>query len=144
MLAPVTLYEPTVGSLVTLRCLASSGTPTQVRWFKAGQPIIMFGNSGMSGATVSNPSLTITSVRMADAGFYICQGSDGFVTRNTSAINLSPKGKLHVSSILKSFLTFACKMVELILTRILKCFLLTRYNRSKKLPRNLLKVISVN
>ncbi|XP_076091539.1 uncharacterized protein LOC143063331 isoform X5 [Mytilus galloprovincialis] len=89
--APQTQYNPTTGETISLTCVITSGTATQVRWYKNNKLVIMAANLRLSGGNANTPSLTITQVQLTDAGSYICEATDGSATRNTTTITVSPK-----------------------------------------------------
>lgn len=92
--APQTQYNPTTGETISLTCVITSGTATQVRWYKNNKLVIMAANLRLSGGNANTPSLTITQVQLTDAGSYICEATDGSATRNTTTITVSPKGSI--------------------------------------------------
>ncbi|XP_052092440.1 cell adhesion molecule DSCAML1-like [Mytilus californianus] len=89
--APQTQFNPTTGETISLTCIITSGTATQVRWYKNNKLVIMAANLRFSGGNANTPSLTITQVQLTDAGSYICGATDGSATRNTTTITVSPK-----------------------------------------------------
>lgn len=93
VIAPSTLYTPMTSTSVTLTCRITSGTATDVKWYKDDQQLFIALNARYSGGSVGTPSLVITNVQLRDGGKYICSGADGSVTRNTTTITLSPKGR---------------------------------------------------
>lgn len=92
--APQTQYNPTTGETISLTCVITSGTATQVRWYKNNKLVIMAANLRLSGGNANTPSLIITQVQLTDAGSYICEATDGSATRNTTTITVSPKGSI--------------------------------------------------
>ncbi|XP_063424598.1 hemicentin-1-like isoform X2 [Mytilus trossulus] len=91
VIAPSTLYSPMTSTSVTLTCRVTSGTATDIKWYKDDQQLLISLNSRYSGGSVGSPSLLITNVQLRDGGKYICSGSDGSATRNTTTMTLSPK-----------------------------------------------------
>ncbi|XP_076091551.1 titin-like [Mytilus galloprovincialis] len=91
VIAPSTLYTPMTSTSVTLTCRITSGTATDIKWYKDDQQLFIALNARYSGGSVGTPSLVITNVQLRDGGKYICSGADGSVTRNTTTITLSPK-----------------------------------------------------
>lgn len=95
--APQPTYKTLTGETITLQCVVTSGTATQIRWFKNNQLLNLGANSRLSGATPTNPSLTIAGVVMSDADNYICQATDGSTTKNTTVINVTVRCMFLVS-----------------------------------------------
>nr|ATL23495.1 egg surface protein-1 [Mytilus edulis] len=91
VIAPSTLYSPMTSTSVTLTCRVTSGTATDIKWYKDDQQLLISLNARYSGGSVGSPSLVITNVQLRDGGRYICSGSDGSATRNTTTMTLSPK-----------------------------------------------------
>lgn len=89
--APMTFYSPMTSTSVTLACRITSGTATEIKWYKDDQPLLIALTARYSGGSVGTPSLFISNVQLRDGGRYICSATDGSVTRNTSMITLSPK-----------------------------------------------------
>ena len=94
VLAPLTSYSPVIEENVALTCVITSGTATQISWFKDNGMLDISANSRFSGSTVSSPTLTISNVQQSDQGVYVCEAFDGSTRTRSSAITLSPTGML--------------------------------------------------
>ncbi|XP_070201260.1 uncharacterized protein [Littorina saxatilis] len=67
----------TEGQYTTLGCDVKACPPlTSLQWYKGGQPLATFSIRHYTGGTIGNPSLTIPSVQLDDAGSYHCVASN--------------------------------------------------------------------
>ena len=94
--APQTLYQPTTGDTISLTCVITSGTATEIRWYKNSQQLSIFSNPRMSGGNTNTPTLTISNVQTTDAGSYECEGTDGTQTVKTNTITVTVRGMLMI------------------------------------------------
>ncbi|CAG2194007.1 unnamed protein product [Mytilus edulis] len=90
--APVTKYIPILQSSVTLQCVVTQGTASQIIWIKDNVQLNIGSNSRLTGGTVATKSLTIANVQQSDGGNYVCRGIDAVtgVTVNTDTISVTP------------------------------------------------------
>ncbi|XP_063415303.1 uncharacterized protein LOC134697161 [Mytilus trossulus] len=69
-------YSASISESVTLQCaVTSSLTVTSVYWYKivyGKMKILNSTSSGISGSSISNPSLTIINAALCDQGQYTC------------------------------------------------------------------------
>jgi PKD repeat protein len=92
-------YSAVSGGSITLVCsiISSNPTATSVIWEKDinGSPtnVRNFMSSRISGGTVSQPSLTITSLTGSDTGRYYCSAENSVGTGSRSATDLSVQSK---------------------------------------------------
>ena len=94
---PEQSYSSNIGSSVTLVCtVVANPTHNSVYWRRIetnGQVTdIAIDNSKYQGATVGNPSLTITNVQLADRLNYICFATNSVGTGQSSQTYLNVIG----------------------------------------------------
>lgn len=91
-----TLYIVPYGSSVVLDCaISAKPSLTNIYWkqqVENTQSIVYAGESGTSGATLNNPSLTIHFATLPDSGYYRCFGTNVAGTSNGPQINLIVTG----------------------------------------------------
>lgn len=95
IIAPKTVYIPFTEDSVTLDCVITSGTPTEIKWYGNNERIFVSVDPRLSGGNIDNPALTISEIEMGDRGSYVCEATNEFSTVDTNTISLSPIGKLH-------------------------------------------------
>lgn len=100
-----TLYSVPYGSSLTFNCaIYAKPSLTNVYWeqqVENTQSIVYAGESGTSGATLNNPSLTIHFATLPDGGYYTCFGTNAAGTSNGPQINLIVIGGKNINGILK-------------------------------------------
>ncbi|CAC5393170.1 HMCN [Mytilus coruscus] len=88
-------YTGQYGNSVTLVCTVSAVPfQTSVYWLKDGFSQINSGDSGYSGSTTNNPSLTINSVTTNDQGTYRCFATNVVGTGQSLTTQLTVQGGL--------------------------------------------------
>lgn len=89
-------YNVEYGGEVTLQCFVNSRVTLQnIYWEKSSNGLIKAINQrdrGTRGVSLSNPSLTIVKVTLADIGEYTCIASNAVGTVRSDKISLRTKG----------------------------------------------------
>ncbi|CAC5384057.1 HMCN [Mytilus coruscus] len=95
---PSMKYNVEYGDEVTLQCFVKSRVTLQnIYWEKSSNGLIKVINqhdTGTRGVSLSNPSLTIVKVTLADIGEYTCIASNAVGTVRSDKISLITKGGL--------------------------------------------------
>ncbi|CAC5384058.1 HMCN [Mytilus coruscus] len=95
---PTMKYNVEYGGEVTLQCFVNSRVTLQnIYWEKSANGLIKAINQrdkGTRGISLSNPSLTIAKVTLADIGEYTCIASNAVGTVRSVKISLTTKGGL--------------------------------------------------
>ncbi|XP_060078232.1 hemicentin-1-like, partial [Ylistrum balloti] len=96
-------YSITTGNSVTLQCSVSANPSiTSVYWQRTQNGVtagITVDGVNFSGATTSNPSLTVITANTGDSGTYRCFAINSVGTGQSSEISLSVTGNLPVITI---------------------------------------------
>ncbi|XP_069115359.1 hemicentin-1-like isoform X2 [Argopecten irradians] len=96
-------YSVTTGTSVTLQCSVSANPAiTSVYWQRIQNGVtasVTVDSVNFSGATTSNPSLTVINANSADSGTYTCFAVNSVGTGQSSQISLTVTGNLPVVTV---------------------------------------------
>ncbi|KAJ8316394.1 hypothetical protein KUTeg_006408 [Tegillarca granosa] len=83
-----TQYSATEGDTITLQCSVQGLSTYTLNWYKDNQ-IINTGSGRFQNGNPTNPSLTINSVILSDAGNYVCSAAIFSSSINSSLVTLT-------------------------------------------------------
>ena len=89
------MHNVELGTVIRVRCTASSSSALTVTWFKNGSslindpPHVRIRTNINDTAVVS--TLTVDNFDSVDNGIYFCQANDGSNSENSTTLNLTSK-----------------------------------------------------
>ncbi|VDI54451.1 hemicentin [Mytilus galloprovincialis] len=102
---PQPQYSVIVGNDLTIGCtIDANPAHTSVTWRKIvnGQPTQINTSGRISGSTVNNPSITITSAVASDVGYYVCYATNSVGTGSSAQTYLNVVGSIPVVTVLST------------------------------------------
>ncbi|XP_063441331.1 hemicentin-1-like isoform X2 [Mytilus trossulus] len=102
---PQPQYSVIVGNDLTIGCtIDANPAHTSVTWRKIvnGQPTQLNTAGRITGSTVNNPSITITSAVASDVGYYVCYATNSVGSGSSAQTYLNVVGSIPVVTVLST------------------------------------------